>query len=327
MATANIGTPENKVEAIYAKEVHADIVTGGGTKSLGDIVWRSIYNPQVVGEILANGAEVSRAMYPQYNALCAAQGYPWGDGDGATTFNLPNLIGKFAEGAENAGGYHSAALPNIEGSYALAVGNPTSGSIYKDNVITGYYRGSGSTGASDLCSVSFDASKSNSIYGLSDTVQPPSALLLPYVVVFTEATADSGLVDMTQVANELNRLDVHKFGDSDFTIIYPNGGTAESPANVTKNTRYVMDNPFSGYEVYCVAEIKLNGSWGEAGWYTDGSYAKGVKASALNDNIVAQTGNTQVLVTSLYSGNPFGYTGEVASAPCRIKIWKIGKAV
>src|SRR5690606_10026006 len=36
---------------------------------------------------------------------------------------------------------------------------------------------------------------------------------------------------------------------TDFAIIYPNGGSAGSPANVTLNSRYVESNPFPGHSV------------------------------------------------------------------------------
>ena len=349
-AGATLGTPENKVEAIYAKEVHADIVTGGGTKSLGDIVWRSIYNPQVVGEILANGAEVSRAMYPQYNALCAEQGYPWGDGDGSTTFNLPDLIGKFPEGAETAGGYHEAGLPNIEGSisevarytYPSEFGE---GAISAETIATGIL--GGGNGQASGTKITFNASNSTSIYGNSTTVQPDSALLLPYVVVFNDTTADSALVDMTQIAQDLAgkanrdlsnlspageaRLNGGGGGsfdwDENFTIIYPNGGSASSPANITGNTRYVLPNPFPSFHVYCVAELLVDNKWGSTGWYTSTSYVDGTRAMQYGtDEIIVQTGSRGVTQTAMYGGNPFKSLGDyITTAPCRVKVWKVGK--
>ena len=48
------------------------------------------------GWLLCDGAEVNRAVYAD---LFAAIGQVYGAGDGATTFNLPNLSGKFALGA------------------------------------------------------------------------------------------------------------------------------------------------------------------------------------------------------------------------------------
>lgn len=44
----------------------------------------------------ANGALISRTTYPELNTLYSAQGYPYGSGDGSTTFQLPDYRGKFA---------------------------------------------------------------------------------------------------------------------------------------------------------------------------------------------------------------------------------------
>ena len=43
------------------------------------------------GWLLANGAPVSRTTYSALNAIYSAAGYPYGSGDGSTTFNLPDL--------------------------------------------------------------------------------------------------------------------------------------------------------------------------------------------------------------------------------------------
>jgi microcystin-dependent protein len=48
------------------------------------------------GYLLCNGAAVSRSTYAQ---LFAAIGSTYGAGDGSTTFNLPNLLGRVAIGA------------------------------------------------------------------------------------------------------------------------------------------------------------------------------------------------------------------------------------
>lgn len=55
------------------------------------------------GYLLCNGAAISRAQYPE---LFAAIGTTWGAGDGASTFNVPDLRGFFLRGV----GGDSAAL-------------------------------------------------------------------------------------------------------------------------------------------------------------------------------------------------------------------------
>lgn len=70
------------------------------------------------GWLLCDGSTPSRAAYPRLNAHLAAIGYPYGDGDGVTTFGLPNLTGRVAvHGAGSAfavgssGGSPDATLP------------------------------------------------------------------------------------------------------------------------------------------------------------------------------------------------------------------------
>jgi microcystin-dependent protein len=53
------------------------------------------------GWLLCFGQEVSRTTY---SALFAAIGTTWGTGDGSTTFNLPDICGRFVAGPDNMGG-------------------------------------------------------------------------------------------------------------------------------------------------------------------------------------------------------------------------------
>lgn len=55
------------------------------------------------GFLLCQGAQVSRTTYPALNALYASDGYPYGAGDGSTTFHLPNLRQRFPIGVASSG--------------------------------------------------------------------------------------------------------------------------------------------------------------------------------------------------------------------------------
>lgn len=138
------------------------------------------------GWLLCDGSEVSRT---EYAALFAAIGTTWGEGDGSTTFNLPDLIDRVAWGATTAGGYLEAGLPNIEGTFEI--GSPNSDVREQIAEATGafsqladtcsiYNHSSNTTGAYSM-GVKLNASKSNSIYGNSETVQPPAAKLIPII--------------------------------------------------------------------------------------------------------------------------------------------------
>ena len=123
------------------------------------------------GWLLCNGAAVSRSTYA---ALFAVIG--------------TNLANRFVEGTTSIGSvgtFKSAGLPNITGSaqistrYPLATTNHT-GALY------GTALGSADTHGQDVGdrlfrALALSASRSNSTYGSSSTVQPPSMMLLPCI--------------------------------------------------------------------------------------------------------------------------------------------------
>lgn len=119
------------------------------------------------------------------------------------------------------------------------------------------------------------------------------------------------------------------FLEDNWCYIYPNGGTAENPANIVPNSRYINENPFPGYIVECVTEIQFNGNWGYAGFGSDPGYAAdgyGADSHQLNNNqIITQTGANHIVLRSNMTGSPLGVVTEYNSAPCRVKVYKIGK--
>ena len=138
------------------------------------------------GFLLCNGQAVSRTTYQN---LFDVIGTTYGDGDGSTTFNLPNLQDKFIQGAGTnvVGTKMSAGLPNITGSFVPG-SVPSNHSAYA----TGAFQGIASTGRNVTDSVTstnpdygygFNASRSNSIYGNSNTVQPP-AVVMNYIIKY-----------------------------------------------------------------------------------------------------------------------------------------------
>lgn len=139
-------------------------------------------NSAPAGYLICNGAAVSRTTYA---GLFAVIGTTYGAGDGSTTFNLPNLTDKFIQGSGTAGTVKAAGLPNITGHAPLHTNanvhadyNYTGSALYRTNKSKGYYEASeGRTG--DI--TYFDASRSNSIYGNSDTVQPPAVTMRYYI--------------------------------------------------------------------------------------------------------------------------------------------------
>ena len=126
------------------------------------------------GYLLCNGANVSRADYAN---LFAAIGTKWGEGDGSTTFTLPNFNDRFIEGTtdtEKVGQYLEAGAPNISGTFYAVNGNTTGAFTHSGNtnIISDGARWGGQT------NVSCDASLCNTSYGSVDTIQPCSGYSL-----------------------------------------------------------------------------------------------------------------------------------------------------
>lgn len=74
------------------------------------------------GWLACDGSEVPRSQYP---ALFAAIGTAYGEGDGSTTFSLPNLLGRVPVGAGSPDGHVDFDLGHTGGEVevALAVEN------------------------------------------------------------------------------------------------------------------------------------------------------------------------------------------------------------
>ena len=151
------------------------------------------------GFIIANGAELYRDTFSdlytwavannlikeQSEIPTTAHAY-YGTGNGTTTFTIPDLRGVFRRGADlqsdrgatTVGAYQPDGLPNITGGYQH---DGWSGYGYYGAVTANIGRPYTGTGQSGTTTNGFklDASKSSSIYGKSDNVQPKNVSLLP----------------------------------------------------------------------------------------------------------------------------------------------------
>ena len=103
--------------------------------------------------------------------MFAIYGTTYGAGDGVSTFNLPDFRNRAIWGADGFG-YIEAGLPNITGRLSTGQRNwatvVATGSFYE----SGYDGNTANDGNGSAKAVNFDASRSNSIYGKSNTVQP-----------------------------------------------------------------------------------------------------------------------------------------------------------
>lgn len=158
-----------------------------GGANIGDIFYRPFLMP---GYVKANGATVIRTDYPNLVAYANNNNLwtsnpdiePWkfGVGDGNTTMILPNYLNRVLQGGDSPA-VLAAGLPNITGQYYAVIG----GGITVNGAFTGSWAdSSGQTsggGGYNRVHLVVDASKSNVIYGASNTVQPPAIVLIPQI--------------------------------------------------------------------------------------------------------------------------------------------------
>lgn len=121
--------------------------------------------------LLCNGQAVSRATYADLYALI---GTNFGEGDGTTTFNVPDYRGKFLRGlgGDSAADIYTTqaeGLPNITGTFGNGNNVGFSGAFYYAGDTSGQIAYS-SSGGDTLAG--FDPSRSSAIYGASEHVTP-----------------------------------------------------------------------------------------------------------------------------------------------------------
>lgn len=135
------------------------------------------------GYVKLEGATVDRSNYPRLVALAnkyslwttdaAANPGLFGNGNGSTTMVLPNWTGRMAQFAATAGGAVAAGLPNITGWHSWLVDN-SYGAVGVFGMDKTSSNVSSTFAKSGIDRLTFDASRSSSIYGSSTTVQPPA---------------------------------------------------------------------------------------------------------------------------------------------------------
>lgn len=211
---AENATTTANTAATNADEAVQRLQEEAGPVPVGTIIWSAAATVPN-GYLLCNGVAIGRAAYPD---LFEAIGTMYGEGDGSTTFNLPNLIGKFLEGSQTAGTIHEAGLPNITGHEIFrfygtnANYDPmlvSQGAFYSGPSRTLTYT-AGNMGESaksnaagtSLPTLGIDASRSSPVYGKSSTVQPPSVTALPCIKAFN-AVVGNPVIVASELAQEV----------------------------------------------------------------------------------------------------------------------------
>lgn len=193
------------------------------------------YGTVPADSIICNGVTYSRALYKDFFDYITTQGWVkteaewqeiatrdngfcpfYSSGDGSTNFRTPKFAPyqQIAMGVAQATTYHQAGLPNIEGRiYDKSGENAPSWMVDPEITETsgafgigadeGYTSAGRSQAALYATDFNFDASRSNTIYGASDTVQPEAHEWVMCVVAYGVAT-NVGSVDIQNVMSAVN---------------------------------------------------------------------------------------------------------------------------
>ena len=205
------------------------------------------------GYLICNGSAVSRTAYDK---LFQAIGTKYGEGDGSTTFNLPNLIDRFLQGSETSGTIKNAGLPNITGYVEMRYGTQSggrTGAITSANSPTSNTQSNWSGSSQPNTRIGIDASLSNSIYGNSDTVQPPSVTSIPCIKAF-DSVIDATTVSVAQLSD----TKVNKAGDT-------MTGSLTAPSFITNGIDCSVDSQGTNWIRY---NNGIQICWGEYGQTT-----------------------------------------------------------
>ena len=168
-----------------------------------ELVWLGTQNliKNTNGHIYYDIAQKPTADY-LYNTYGACWAY------GVDTENerifLPRNDWFFQSGnADNVGKFNEAGLPNITGTAKAMgyAGRNDSGALYTTGASNEKFAGGADGRAAEI--INLDASRSNTIYGKSNTVQPPSVNQIVYMVVGNTET-ESAITDVTDVTTTEN---------------------------------------------------------------------------------------------------------------------------
>jgi hypothetical protein len=191
-------------------------IPAGGLPHLGQLCSRDTYGQfwlwrETKGNVVTDAEWLAYA--DAHDGVCPY----YSSGDGSTTFRTPRYSDAFlkvVQATANAGLYTQAGLPNITGSvegYGDRTGfGSLSGAFYRQ---VGQERipvvGDIVSGHSSALFAGFDASKSNPIYGNSDTVTPKNVGMLVGVYA-VGAIGTIGTVEAEDLLNAITTLEIAK---------------------------------------------------------------------------------------------------------------------
>ena len=165
--------------------IKQDIIKRDGWLKLNGATINVTDYPRLVNFLVAN------SLIQAYTASPVVTDFTYGDSNNETLI-LPDFTNLFIESGSSALTAKSAGLPNITGvlnsirSLEVDPNTNTSNNLaitWSGDKNHGYHMDSSANSTSKTSSygIKIDASKSNSIYGNSSTVQPPAVTLIPVI--------------------------------------------------------------------------------------------------------------------------------------------------
>ena len=149
--------------------IFSQSASGGGGELIGTIIAR--YNSTFVTTdeaskyLFCDGSTFNTSKYPKLYKVLG-------------TNILPDLRERYLQGNIIGGKYLEAGLPNITGLFSGAAAFLVFNGAFYNYKVWGYENSAEGQGWN---AVGFDASRSNSIYGNSETVRPPSMTVRYYI--------------------------------------------------------------------------------------------------------------------------------------------------
>jgi hypothetical protein len=332
---------------------------GGAGLPVGSLVAHDGTRADIpAGQIARDGQELNRADWPDLwakksagavsDAVWLAAPYSsrgkYSSGNGTTTFRMPDTNAKHPDGNTIAAmflrgdGKNSAGMSGLHQADQLqafrmevwgAGGGAASGNF---NVSNGYSTSAIGT-KTQAEARNFITDGVNGAPRTGTETRGANETVIWCTVGAGKAT-NPGSVDVTALATTVSqhsgRLDALE-SSTGFTVLYPNGGTAASPAAIGVNQRYVLTNPFPGFQVRCQVEVLWNNIWADPGFDGNagtGGLSYGSRASQFfgSGDIALQTGATSPFLgtSSATLGGHGAAVGTVfTTAICRVKVWKL----
>lgn len=211
-----------------AYEAHSAMVLGGERTVLTDAEWQE--------QVAANG------FCPFYSS-----------GDGSTTYRMPLIKGvhpKFVAALAEAGSFVAAGLPDFYGQVdqVLSSTGAANNSMGAMGIVgSGSYAAAyASPGAYAAGTIYVQPSRSNLIYGNSDTVQPPAVTCVLGEYVFG-AVSRIGEADIEELAERIDKLETRAPGVSLGTLLPYTGKDVPAGTLRPDGTVYNMKAAFPDF--------------------------------------------------------------------------------